>query len=135
MELLRRTIQLGAGLALLVAVGCVQTGEIHSSSSRAPANATIGSPSGTQVMTVEIISNPSDGMVVVNRQPVGLTPRAVEVPVTTQGYMADPVTIAVRFVARDVEEASMTSSITLYPTDRVPLRLEFKREEVKRVLR
>ncbi len=74
-------------------------------------------------------------MVVVNRQPVGLTPRAVEVPVTTQGYMADPVTIAVRFVARDVEEASMTSSITLYPTDRVPLRLEFKREEVKRVLR
>ena len=135
MELLRRIAQLGAGLALMAAIGCVQTGESHSSSSRSPANAKIGSASGTEMMTVEIVSDPRDGMVVLNRQPLGLTPRTVEVPVTAQGYMADPVTIAVRFVARDVTEASMTSSITLYPTDRVPLRLEFERENVKRILR
>lgn len=86
-------------------------------------------------MMVEVVSDPGDGMVVLNRQPVGLAPQMIEVPVTDQGFMADPITIAVRFVARDVTEASMTSSITLHPTDRAPLRLEFEREDVKRVLR
>lgn len=101
----------------------------------APAAARVGGSAGSQTVMVEITSDPRDGMVVVNRQPVGLAPRSVGVSVTEQGFMAEPVTIAVRFVARDVTEASMTSSITLYPTDRVPRRLEFERENVKRVLR
>lgn len=85
-------------------------------------------------MAVEIVSDPHDGMVVVNRQAVGLAPRTVSVSTTDQGFLAEPVTIAVRFVAKDVTEASMTSSLTLYATDRVPRRLEFSREGVKRVL-
>jgi len=101
----------------------------------APAPARIGGAIDATTMMVEIVSSPRDAMVVLNRQPVGLAPRMLEVPVTDQGYMAEPITIAVRFVARDVTEASMTSSITLYPTDRAPLRLEFERENVKRVLR
>lgn len=101
----------------------------------APATARLGSSSGSKTMLVEVVSDPGDGMVVLNRQPVGLAPQMIELPVTDQGFMADPITIAVRFVARNVEEASMTSSITLHPTDRAPLRLEFERENVKRVLR
>lgn len=118
---------------LLGLVGCTSPETVGGDP--APATARLGSPSGTNTVLVQVVSDPRDGMVVLNRQPVGLAPQSIELPVTDQGFMADPVTIAVRFVARDVTEASMTSSITLHPTDRAPLRLEFEREKVKRVLR
>lgn len=72
-------------------------------------------------------------MVVVNRVPVGLAPQQLKLPVTPQGFLADTVTITVRFVARDVTEASTTQSTTLYNTDRAPARLEFDLDKVKRI--
>lgn len=72
-------------------------------------------------------------MVVVNRQPLGLTPQRLEVPVTEQGFLAEPVSIAVRFVARDVTEASMTTDEMLHTTDRAPSQLHFTRERVRRI--
>lgn len=122
-------------LILISGAGCVQTAEKPPSGTASPAIARIGERPDQLTALVEIVSRPRDGMVVVNRQPVGLAPRTLEVPVTSQGFMADPITIAVRFVARDVTEASMTSSVTLHPTDRAPVRLEFERENVKRVFR
>lgn len=82
---------------------------------------------------VEIVSLPGDAMVVVNRQPIGVTPQRLELPTTPQGFLAEPVAITVRFVARDVTEASITQSTILHNTDRAPQRLEFDREKVRRV--
>jgi hypothetical protein len=81
---------------------------------------------------VTVVTEPRDAMVVVNRVPVGLAPQRLELPVTKQGFLADSVTITVRFVARDVTEASTTKTTTLYNTDRAPDRLEFSQEKVKR---
>ena len=82
---------------------------------------------------VTVITEPRDAMVVVNRIPVGLAPQRLELPVTERGFLADSVTITVRFVARDVTEASTTQTTTLYNTDRAPARLEFDLDKVKRV--
>jgi hypothetical protein len=102
-------------------------------SSRAPAVAVVGGDPDAPTIAVEVVSDPREAMVVLNRKPIGLTPQRVALPVTEQGYLADSVTIAVRFVARDVTEASVTSSLTLHATDKAPSRLEFEREDVRRV--
>lgn len=112
--------------ALLVS-GCDTTGGDSRSTQPAPALEIVGGATGGFVASVEVVSDPSDAMVVINRKPIGITPRKIELPVTEQGYLAEQVTIAVRFVARDVEEASLTESITLYRTDRVPSQLMFAR--------
>ncbi len=124
----------GLGFLALVVGGCESTTSMGSTSSQLePATAVIGGPQTGMTAQVRVVSDPRDAMVVINRRPVGLTPRTIELPVTNQGYLAEQVTVAVRFVARDVEEASLTSSVTLYPTDRAPAQLDFAREQpVKR---
>ncbi len=82
---------------------------------------------------VEIVVEGANGMVVLNRQPVGLAPRVVEVPVTEQGFLATPVSVGVRFVAKDVSEASYSVEEVLRVTDRPPAQIVFGRDGVHRV--
>lgn len=82
---------------------------------------------------LEVVAPGATGMVVVNRRPIGLAPQTITVPVTPQGFLAEPVVVAVRFVARDVTEASMTVDTVLEVTDRAPARIEFDRDHSRRV--
>ncbi|GAB5559946.1 MAG: hypothetical protein SynsKO_15930 [Synoicihabitans sp.] len=119
---------------LLFFGGCASAPAVRSiPESVAPTPAQVGGIDAAQHAVITIVSDPGDAMVVINRQPLGLTPQRLKVPVTEQGFLAEPVTIAVRFVARDVTEASMTTDITLHPTDRAPQRLVFTREKARRV--
>ena len=86
-----------------------------------------------ETATVEVVVEGASGMVVVNRQPVGLAPQRVQVPVTPHGFLRTPVSIGVRFVAKDVSEASYTREEVLRVTDRPPTQIVFERDEVRRV--
>jgi len=124
-----RLLPSGLLIAAFVVGGCQSsTRDMGLLDHPAPAVEKVGGAVGGLTATLKITSEPNDAMVVVNRQPVGITPRKIELPVTEQGYLAEQVTIAVRFVARDVEEASRTETITLYRTDRAPTELFFARE-------
>ncbi len=91
-------------------------------------------PSGARhsPATIEVIVEEGTGMVVVNRQPVGLAPQRVRLAVTPQGFLEAPVAVAVRFVAHDESEASFSVEEVLEVTDRPPTRLVFTREGVRR---
>lgn len=117
--------------------GCSFTATYPGSASESPPSpvAVLGGDPEAEIVVVEVVSEPRDAMVVLNRKPIGLTPQRIELPVTELGFVTEPVTIAVRFVARDVEEASLTQTLTLGTTDKAPLQLQFTREDVKRVFR
>ena len=84
--------------------------------------------------TITVTSEPAHGMVVVNRQPIGLAPQAVEIESTPAGFFREPISIGVRFVSKDVGDASITEVTDFSVLDRVPARLEFKRyTEARRV--
>jgi hypothetical protein len=84
---------------------------------------------------VEIVTTGGSGTVVVNRRPVGLAPQTIRLPITEQGFLAEEVIVAVRFVATDVTESSMTVDIVLEPTDRAPPRIEFSRDGARRIFK
>ena len=120
-------------VACLSPVGCKTTSSSNPVAwGNAPVTVEIGGVQTDHYAIIEIFSEPRDAMVVVNRVPVGITPRQLKLPVTDQGFLAETISIDVRFVARDVTEASITQSTTLYNTDRAPTRLEFSREKVRR---
>ena len=130
----RRTWIAGVmSVACLSLVGCKTTSSSNPVAwGNAPVTVEIGGVQTDHYAIIEIFSEPRDAMVVVNRVPVGITPRQLKLPVTDQGFLAETISIDVRFVARDVTEASITQSTTLYNTDRAPTRLEFSREKVRR---
>ena len=95
----------------------------------------IGEVERADELAVEIVTVGGTGTVVVNRRPVGLAPQTIHLPVTAQGFLAEQVIVAVRFVARDVTESSMTVDIVLEPTDRAPPRIEFSRDGARRIFK
>lgn len=134
-EMTKRCVLIAGCLAaaLLGFAGCsTTTPQDRKSWGNGPVAVEIGGVQTDQFALIEIVSQPRDAMVVVNRAPVGITPRKLKLPVTNQGFLAETITIDVRFVARDVTEASITQSTTLYNTDRAPTRIEFSREKVRR---
>lgn len=118
-----------AVLALAMLGGCVSQPRtvVPVSAALSP---TTGESPGIRHVMVSVADG--DGMVVVNRQPVGLAPQAVEVPVTERGYLRLPMSVGVRFVARDVEEASFSVEEVLEVTDRAPAQLVFSRDKPAR---
>ncbi len=133
----RRRIELigGAILIGLGGVGCrtpavPMPAPLHQ---EVPPAATVGQITSLRQAEVRIVTTQGEGTVVVNRMPMGLAPQTVLLPVTPQGFLAEPVVIAVRFIARDVTEASMTVDLVLETTDRPPPRLEFSRDGARRV--
>ncbi len=87
---------------------------------------------GVRRVTVRV--DTGDAIVVVNHQPVGLAPQLVELPVTDLGYLRYPIAVGVRFVARDLEEASFSVEEVLEVTDRAPASLLFSRDQpVRRI--
>ena len=99
-----------------------------------PVNAVEGANTDSRAtLAVTVMVDRGDGMVVVNRRPLGLAPQTVELAVTPRGYLKEPVAITVRFVAADVSEASFTIEEVLEVTDRPPSKLMFTRDGVRRV--
>lgn len=88
-----------------------------------------GSEVAMAVIEVTVADGDGAGMVVVNRQAVGLAPQRVELPVTAHGFLRQPVSVAVRFVATDVTESSFSVEEVLEITDRPPTRLVFSRDD------
>lgn len=102
----------GCGSAPVVPAG------LEATSAKSPA---------AQTVTILVTSEPAYGMVVVNRVPVGVAPQRIKLPATAAGFFREPVTIAVRFVSREVDEASISEAQDFNTLDRVPVRLEFQR--------
>jgi len=128
---------LGGAVSLsLLLVGCqsVAPKSVSSNNGEIPAVKIGGATTETQV-AVLIVAKDGIGTVVVNRRPVGLAPQTVLLPTTEQGFLAEQVVVAVRFVARDVTESSITVDTVLEVTDRAPPRIEFTRDGARRVFR
>ena len=138
MKVMRRVIKVfGAAVSFsLLLVGCqsVAHKSISSSNGDIPAVKIGGVTTETRV-AVLIVAKDGIGTVVVNRRPVGLAPQTVILPATEQGFLAEQVVVAVRFVARDVTESSITVDTVLEVTDRAPPRIEFTRDGARRVFR
>lgn len=130
-----KTIVVSAALSWGLA-GCQTSDPV--TSSRLPSglpSSRIGEVERANEFAVEIVTVGGTGTVVVNRRPVGLAPQTIRLPITEQGFLAEQVVVAVRFVARDVTEASMTVDMVLEPTDRAPSRIEFSRDGARRIFR
>lgn len=107
-----------------VLVGCATQAPRSSVILETPAQTRIES-----MAVVDVVVAAGEGMVVVNRQPVGLAPQRLELPVTPQGFLRTPVSVGVRFVARHVGESSFSLEEVLEVTDRPPVQLIFSRDE------
>lgn len=138
MEPVRSVVKVFVGavtLSLLV-VGCQSVDQKSAPASKAEIPAVrIGGAATERRVAVQIVAKDGIGTVVVNRKPVGLAPQTVLLPVTEQGFLAEQVVVAVRFVARDVTESSITVDTVLELTDRAPPRIEFTRDGPRRVFR
>ncbi len=83
-------------------------------------------------MTIESV--PSGATVVIDGMPVGRTPYRFVVTDAARGFFRGETVIRVRFIAGAAGEVSATVSEVFGPTDRVPLKLVFTPEGVRRVL-
>ena len=119
---------------LLGAWGCqtVENTAPVSSTLANPAVARVGGGESARMAEVQITVPGGAGTVVVNRKPMGLAPLRLSLPVTNQGFLAEPVVVAVRFVAQDVTQSSMSVEEVLELTDKVPVWIEFSRDGARR---
>jgi len=85
--------------------------------------------------TIEIISEPAGARIIVDNQPVGRAPLRLAFKVTPQGFSADYVTIAARFVAENSAEVSQTVETGLTPREKVPATISFSAQGVRRRMR
>jgi hypothetical protein len=70
-----------------------------------------------------------------NGRPFGKTPCRVAIAVNTRGFLREPVSIKVRFIATDGEHDSRTVEETLTPLDKLPAELRFSFTGAQRVAR
>lgn len=123
------------GLAILLGAWGCQTGQNADPVSPSLTNravARVGGTDSARMAEVQIMVTGGAGTVVVNRKPMGLAPQRVSLPVTNQGFLAEPVVVAVRFVAQDVTQSSMTVEEVLELTDKAPVWIEFSRDGARR---
>jgi hypothetical protein len=119
---------------LLGSWGCQSTNQTEPimAAIAVPPVARIGAVDVLNHAEMKIVLKGGTGMVVVNRKPMGLAPLLLSLPVTKQGFLAEMVVVAVRFVAADVTEASITVEEVLEVTDKAPAWIEFSRDGAHR---
>lgn len=128
---------LAATLVLLLAGGCT-SGPDSESASRpvAGASAPVETAAGARRVgghpdaalhrvAVEVDPAAGAGVVLVNRIKLGPAPQVIDVPVTPQGFLAEPLHVAVRFPALAAGGEPLKVELVLAPTDRAPARLVF----------
>jgi hypothetical protein len=85
--------------------------------------------------SVLVDSEPDGGMIVVNGIPIGKAPQRVVLPGTPRGFFRDQVSLKVRFIAADSNQASQTVEEMLTPLDRIPAEVRFSRSGPSRIAR
>lgn len=123
--------------ALLLALGLVgcstrpaETNGPVAASSTGPVDPG-SAPAGFRSLWVD--SEPAGGIVVLDGVPQGRTPLQIQVPVTAQGFFRAETSIRVRFIAADAQQPSATREEIFGPTDRLPSRLTYTPEAVRRI--
>lgn len=84
---------------------------------------------------VRVRSEPAGATVVLNGVPVGKTPYRLVVAGTTRGFFREPLTVKVRFIAKDAEHASSTVEEQFTAREKIPVEVCFTREGATRVAR
>jgi hypothetical protein len=90
-------------------------------------------PDGEYTVLVE--STPAGAIVVVNGIPVGKAPQRVVLPGSARGFFREQVSIKVRFIASEPNQASQTVEELMTPLDRIPAILRFTTQGATRVSR